>query len=230
MRRKKVQKLLESQAKKPVHGSQAKIIEQRRRMSAVIARKCKRSFVLVLDVDGTIVNYRNNTQMYQRLTDNPALRPTGVERRLIARPHLSRLLEETSHGFSLVMFTAGTQSHLNHVKKRFGGGYISAGFSNLWMNRSRKDIYPFIKKGRTVTFVDDDSRHFPHQSKDHLIEVKKWDGKDMEDRALLDVLDELRQRYPQRFVSGCKTPPEEPRELTETTEVAAAPPQKRRHK
>lgn len=202
----KIAKMNAARVKPRSRDPVTRVRRRRRRMRRIINRTCSSSYLLVLDIDGTIVNYRDRATIARMKKTIKKLRKTPSPRALVARPNLWEFLVSSSRGFDIILFTAGNEGHLRYVMKKFGMGLINAGFSNRWMHRGHKDVVAFMHMKKTVVFVDDDSRHYKAQSAKHLIKVPTWVRTNPADRGLREALYELEHRYPNRFVYKCKTP------------------------
>lgn len=185
-----------------------RVKDRRQQMRRLIHRLCPSTHLLVLDIDGTIVNFRDRAAIARMKKSIKKLHPTPSPRLMVARPNLHTLLVRASRGFDIILFTAGNEGHLRYVMKKFGEGLISAGFSNRWMHRGYKDVVAFLHMDKTVVFIDDDARHYKAQSAKQLIHVEKWFRTNLADRGLLEALYELEKRHPARFVYNCKKRPD----------------------
>lgn len=170
--------------------------KRQRKMKALILKHCDKKHILVLDIDGTILNYRDHAAMKSKTIVIRRGQCVSRSRLLYTRPYFSELLEAASENFSIVLYTAGTESHLRHVMKRFGENKISLGFSNRWLHNNRKELDPFLDSGKNVTFVDDDGRHYQREDVESFIKVGRYGMRDGRDSTLDNVIAILRAQYP----------------------------------
>lgn len=186
--------------------------ERRARMHRKINKTCKSTHILVLDIDGTIVNYRDKAEISRRKKRTQRYQTHSKAKALVARPGLHELLTKASRGFDIVLFTAGNEGHLRYVTNKFGEGVIKAGFSSRWYPGTFKDSHGIATCGKNVTFIDDDPRHYKKFDLDKLIVVDCWKADHIMDRGLTEALMDLERRFPARFAYKFREPSSEPKQ------------------
>lgn len=153
----------------------------------------KPKYLLVLDIDGTVINYRDHAKK-----KNPLQR--GGWGLLYTRPYLKEFLEVVKGKFEIFLFTSGTEGHLRYVWNKFFKGVVRTGFSRRWNHKLRKDPLTINRMAKNVVYVDDDESHYHYESADRHIPIARWTEHMKQDRELLRVLDELEDRFPELFI------------------------------
>lgn len=195
----KIRKMNEKRLK-PKPTRPLELLNQRRKaLASLIAKKCKKSHLLVLDLDGTLISYGDPPRQSRQKENMEAAAPQKDRRRRFLRPHFQKFMEQVSKNFDIVVFTMGTESHLRYFLKKYFGNYANVGLSRRWMHKNLKDIVPFLTLGKAIAFVDDDNRHYKFQSYKFLIEIPRWTAEDTTDEGLLDALGILKARFPECF-------------------------------
>lgn len=145
----------------------------------------KREHLLLLDVDGTIVNFK------RRLSE-----------RIVPRPHLQQFLRMVSAEFDIVLFSRGSASHVEFVKGAYCSRHVKVGLGQAHWPENFKVPDRFIEAWPSTVIVDDnpDSISLPKSIK--VLKIKKWRSENRADTELLRTAKALLQLARQRTIKS----------------------------
>lgn len=149
---------------------------QERRNSAIqsILSVSHKPHLLILDVDGTIVNFRR--RLYEDLEP---------------RPFLGFFLRKVSRLFDVVLYSRASSEHVEFVRRRWCDKYVKIGLSRDLNCSDIKYVDELLEAGRSLWIVDDNPDSFCLTHRKHLVKIAKWTRDFKRDRELLRVADVL---------------------------------------
>ena len=142
-------------------------------------------YTLVLDLDETLVHFKINP-------DNDS---SG---KILLRPYLHKFLEEIKNYYELVLFTSATQDYADPIINAIENGkkYFDYRLYRIHTTIIDNDFVKDLSKlGRDLSktiIVDNMPQNFKKQP-GNGINIRPFWGKDNDDRALLDLLDILKE-------------------------------------
>lgn len=129
-------------------------------MQAYVRAREKKN-LLLLDIDGTVVEYAP-----------PHL---GAEQRK-TRPYLRAFLKQVAPHYDIVLFTANTYKHAETVWRLHFREHTPLFFWGSHLQKGLKDFAVLLTQTCVLRIVDDDENRIPGNLQDFLIPIQTWTG------------------------------------------------------
>ena len=147
--------------------------------------KPNKPYTLVLDLDETLIHFKSN----------PNNESSG---KIMIRPYLYEFLRTIKEDYELIIFTAATQDYadpiINAIEKdeKFFDHRLYRMHTTIIDNDFVKDLSKLGRNLNRTIIVDNMKQNYKNQPKNGITIRPFW-GKDVEDMALVDLLDILKK-------------------------------------
>lgn len=154
-------------------------IEKKTKMQQIFESTRKFNHALVLDVDGTICEYRTGKRKH---------RPP------LFRPYSETFLSQVSEFADLYLFSSMRITRLSNLWTKYFSKTFRTAFNRSLMICQKKNIEPLLALCSNIIIVDDDKARIIDQSQDYFVEIKRWYG-EPSDSELLEVLELIKNKW-----------------------------------
>jgi Dullard-like phosphatase family protein len=147
--------------------------------------KSNKPYTLVLDLDETLIHFKSN----------PNNESSG---KIMIRPYLYEFLRTIKENYELIIFTAATQDYadpiINAIEKdeKFFDHRLYRMHTTIVDNDFVKDLSKLGRNLKRTIIVDNMKQNYKNQPKNGITIRPFW-GKDVDDSALVDLLDILQK-------------------------------------
>jgi hydroxymethylpyrimidine pyrophosphatase-like HAD family hydrolase len=133
-----------------------------------------RNHLLLLDIDGTLISYRDSF----------------LSRNTHPRAYIKTFLKLVRPYYDIVLYTAGDYNHANSVRAEHLDKFCSLFFWNNHVFHRKKRVGIFKKEADIVRLVDDNNVVHSSEQK-YLIQIPTFQIKNKNDKQLIDIGKEL---------------------------------------
>lgn len=131
-------------------------------------------FLLLLDVDGTIVNYRRS-----------------LSEPICPRPHLQSFFRSVAPHYDIVLFSRGAADHVETVRRLYCIKYVKIALSHAHWREPFKLPDLFAKLNPKTVILDDTREAISIPKSVEVIEITRWVRTHVCDRKLLNAAQTL---------------------------------------
>lgn len=150
----------------------------------------KKSNILFLDIDGTVMQYRD----FDLDCENTP-----------PRPYLDRFMKKVAPLFDIVLYTAANFGYAAFIWKRFFRKHACLFFWNHHLVNKKKIIEDFLPHADNVIALDDEVRRYSDSAQKHVLAITTWRG-EKPDTMLLQAAETIGEKIKGKGAKSSKSP------------------------
>ena len=154
-------------------------INKEQLMNDVIAQNRKHSRALVLDIDGTLIEFTHGKRKHRAIN---------------FWPNYKQFIAEVQEFADLFLFSTMSITKLNRLWPKYFETDFSGRFDRRILSRFKKNLHPLVETGFDILLLDDLPEKIHERFHPFFIPIKRWEGNE-DDNELLNALEVIRKRW-----------------------------------